>query len=66
MAVHGPKLFNSTMQQHIRNLSCCSVDTFKYNLDKFLCTIPDQPVIPGYTMGNNQLYGSNSLVDILS
>lgn len=65
MAVHGPKLFNA-MPQHIRDLSCCSVDTFKYNLDTFLCTIPDQPVIPGYTMGNNQLYGSNSLVDILS
>ena len=65
LAVCGPKLFN-VMPQHIRDLTICSVDTFKANLDKFLCTVVDQPVIPGYVGGNNQLYGSNSLVDILT
>ena len=65
MAVHGPRLFN-VMPQHIRDLSGCSVDTFKFQLDKYLRTISDQPVIPGYISGNTQLHGSNSLVDILS
>ena len=65
LAVCGPKLFN-VMPQHIRDLTNCSVDTFKANLDKFLCTIVDQPVLTGYIGGNNQLYGSNSLVDILA
>ena len=65
MAVCGPKLFN-VMPQHIRDLTNCTVDTFKANLDRFLCTVADQPVIPGYIGGNNQLHGSNSLVDILS
>ena len=65
LAVRGPQLFN-VMPQHIRDLTNCSVDTFKANLDSFLCTIADHPVIPGYIGGNNRLYGSNSLVDILS
>ena len=65
LLVCGPKLFN-IMTQHIRDLTNCTVDTFKANLDRFLCTVADQPVIPGYIGGNNQLHGSNSLVDILS
>ena len=62
--MRGPQLFN-VMPQHIQDLTNCSVDTFKAKLDKFLCTITDQPVIPGYIGGTSQLYGSNSLVDIL-
>ena len=50
LAVRGPQLFN-VMPQHIRDLTNCSVDTFKAKLDKFLCTITDQPVIPGYIGG---------------
>ena len=65
LAVCGPQLFN-VMPQYIRDLTNCTVETFKANLDKFLCTVTDQPVIPGYIGGNNQLYGSNSLVDILA
>ena len=64
LAVNGPKLFN-VMPQYIRDITNCSVNTFKSNLDKFLCTIADQPSIPGYIGGNNQLHGSNSLIDVL-
>ena len=64
LAVHGPKLFN-VMPQHIRDLTNCSVATFKSNLDKYLCTIIDQPAIPGYIGGNTQLHGTNSLIDII-
>ena len=65
LAVRGPKLFN-VLPQVIRDLTSCTVATFKANLDKFLWTVADEPVIPGYIGGNNQRYGSNSLVDILS
>ena len=65
LAVIGPKLFN-VMPRSIRDLTGCTVDVFKNNLDKFLSSISDQPIIAGYTGGNNQLYGSNSLIDILS
>ena len=65
MAVRGPKLFN-VMPQAIRDLTGCTIETFKAKLDKFLWTVADNPLIPGYRGGNNQLYGSNSLVDILS
>ena len=65
LAVCGPKLFN-VLPQYIRDLTSCTVETFKTNLDKFLWTIPDEPVISGYTHGNNQRHGSNSLIDILS
>lgn len=46
--VKGPRLFN-TIPEEIRNLSGCSVTTFKTHLDKYLDTIPDQPRLPGYT-----------------
>ena len=65
MAVRGPKLFN-VMPQAIRDLTGCTIETFKAKLDKFLWTVADNPLIPGYRGGNNQLYESNSLVDILS
>ena len=35
------------MPKHIRDLSC-SVSSFKYQLDKYLGTIPDTPCIANY------------------
>ena len=64
MAVHGSKLYNC-LPKYIRNLSGCSINSFKHELDKLLKHVPDQPVIPGYVGGNQALYGSNSLIDIL-
>ena len=47
--IKGPRLFNS-LPMHLRNLTGVSVDMFKSKLDKFLLLLPDEPLIPGYTM----------------
>ena len=65
--VQGPKLFNS-LPSKLRNLSKCSIDEFKFELDQFLQKIPDEPNIPGiqYTpRACCQVSGkpSNKLVD---
>ena len=43
----GIRLFNA-MSKHIRNISGCSVSSFKYQLDKPLNTIPDIPCVTNY------------------
>ena len=48
LPIHGQQLFN-VLPIELRNMTGCSVDTFKRKLDKFLQTVPDQPLIPGYT-----------------
>ena len=58
-AFRGPRLFNA-MPADIRNLTNCTTDQFKHALDKFLHTIPDEPLIPGLTQ-HRQVEG-NSLV----
>ena len=65
LSKHGSLLFNC-LPKNIRNMSGCSVVSFKRELDNYLQTIPDEPLIPGYGRGNRTLYGSNSLIDILS
>ena len=63
--VHGARLFNS-MPKSIRELTKISVDQFKYKLDVYLQSIPDEPSLHGYVPSVcNQLSGipSNSLVD---
>ena len=47
-AILGPQLFN-TLPAEIRNLTACTVDSFKRSLDKYLKSIPDEPQIRGYT-----------------
>jgi len=44
----GPKIFNS-LPRKIRDITDCSVDKFKSQLDNYIMTIPDQPPVPGYT-----------------
>ena len=61
LSVHGGKLFNA-LPKHIRNLTGCSVLQFKAVLDKYLCTLPDEPILPGYTNAIN----SNSILVIIS
>ena len=56
----GPRLFNC-LPAELRNLTKCSVDTFKNALDKFLANIPDEPLIPGLT--SLRQIETNSLVD---
>ena len=43
----GIRLFNA-IPKHIRNISGCSVSSFKYQLDKLLTTIPDIPCVANY------------------
>ena len=45
MGVRGPRIFNS-LPQHLRDMSCCSIDVFKRALDQHLSTVPDEPRVP--------------------
>ena len=56
----GPRLFNS-LPSTIRNLSECTLTTFKCALDRFLAELPDQPLIPSMTQ--HRLCDSNSIID---
>ena len=59
-AVKGPRIFNS-LPKDVRCFTGGTVDAFKSRLDAYLKTVPDQPLIPGYTAG--RLIASNSLID---
>lgn len=63
-SVMGPNVFNSLPRQ-IRDLKCdtgCdTVDKFKSHLDSYLKSVPDQPLIPGYTA--YRMCESNSLIN---
>ena len=60
LGIKGPRLFNS-LPKCLRNLTGVSIDTFKNNLDKFLKSIPDEPLIPGYTKYRS--VDANSIID---
>ena len=60
MGVNGLRLFNA-VPQHIRNMSNCSVETFKGALDKYLKQVTDEPRVPGLIKYCSR--GSNSSVD---
>jgi hypothetical protein len=57
LGVKGSRIFN-ILPDSIRNTRGGSVDAFKFALDKFLATVPDQPTIPGLTRAAE----SNSLL----
>ena len=61
LAIHGPRLFNS-IPVTIRNMTDCSVETFKRYLNKYLRMVPDEPHISGYTALRKA--ESNSLFDM--
>ena len=46
--VVGPRLLN-VLPVNIRNISGCTIETFKLHLDRFLATVPDEPQVRGYT-----------------
>ena len=46
--VVGRRLFN-VLPVNIRNISGCTVETFKLHLDRFLATVTDEPQVRGYT-----------------
>ncbi|XP_066926193.1 uncharacterized protein [Clytia hemisphaerica] len=47
--VQGPRLFNS-LPKRLRDLTGCKKLKFKTELDKYLFTVPDEPLVTGYTM----------------
>jgi len=59
--MQGPKLFNC-LPKKIRNLTKCTKNVFKQNLDKYLRTVPDEPLISGYT--NLRRADTNSIPDM--
>ena len=61
LPIRGQQLFNA-LPSVIRNLTDCSVDTFKHHLDRYLVRIPDEPLIQGYTASRRS--ESNSLLDM--
>ena len=60
LPIKGPRLFNA-LPTSLRNLTECTTEKFKQNLDKFLAKIPDQPLIPGLTQYRR--IDTNSVID---
>ena len=56
----GPRLFNS-LPKYLRDLKNCDVTKFKKMLDRFLASVPDEPLIPRYT--HMRRIDSNSIID---
>ena len=48
LPIKGPKLFRC-LPRYVRNTTGCSTEAFKWILDRYLKTVPDQPHIPGIT-----------------
>ena len=63
LTVLGPRLFNCLLK-HIRNISNCSKSYFKKELDKFLQSVPDEPLIPNYVGYRRE--NSNSITDMMN
>ena len=63
LVASGPRLFN-LLPKSIRNTSNSSVNVFKKKLDKYLESVPDEPLIPGYVRYGRGL--SNSVRDMIS
>ena len=63
LIAHGGKLFNC-LPIGLRNYTNCSLLKFKSKLDGFLSSIPDEPLVVGYTQ--NRSSNSNSLISLVS
>ena len=61
ITVFGPRLYNS-LPKYLRDIENVKTEKFKFDLDKFLDTIPDQPKMPNYATAP----GSNSILDQLT
>ena len=51
-----------SMPKKVRNISGCTIDFFKQRLDSYLKTVPDEPLVAGYTMYRRA--ESNSLTEM--
>ena len=61
ITVFGPRLYNS-LPKYLRDIESVTAEKIKFELDKFLDTIPDQPKMPNYVTAS----GSNSILDQLT
>ena len=61
ITVFGPRLYNS-LPKYLRDIESVKPEKFKFELDKFLELIPDQPKMPN----NVTASGSNSILDQLT
>ena len=61
ITVFGPRLYNS-LPKYLRDIESVKTEKFKFELDKFLNIIPDQPKMPNYVTAS----GSNSILDQLT
>ena len=61
ITVFGPRLYNS-LPRYLRDIESVKTEKFKFELYKFLDTIPDQPKMPNYVTAS----GSNSILDQLT
>ena len=60
-SVLGPRLYNS-LPKYLRDIERVKTEKFKFELDKFLELITNQPKMPNYVTAS----GSNSILDQLS
>ena len=58
ITVFGPRLYNS-LPKYLRDIKSVKTENFKFEHDKFLDTIRDQPEMPNYVTAS----GSNSILD---
>ena len=61
ITVFGPQLYNS-LPKYVRDIKSVKTKKFKFELDKFLETIPDQPKMLNYVTAS----GSNNILDQLT
>ena len=58
ITVFGPRLYNS-LPKYLRDIESVETKKFKFELDKFLELIPEDPKMPNYVTAS----GSNSILD---
>ena len=58
ITVFGPRLYN-WLPKYLRDIESVKTEKFKFELDKSLDTIPDQPKMPNYVTAS----GSNSILE---
>ena len=58
ITVFGPRLYN-LLPKYLRGIKSVKTEKFKFKLDKFLDTIPEQPKLPNYVTSS----GSNSILE---
>ena len=61
ITVFGPRLYNS-LPKYVRDIESVKTENFKFELDKFLQLIPDEPKMPNYVTAAR----SNSILDQLA